>query len=275
VRNYNAIAHLIKYLPFGEVFIEERNNSWNTPYLFNGKELDEETGLYYYGARYYNPRESVWLSVDPIAEKYPNVSPYAYTFQNPVRYTDPTGMKAEWHEDKDNKNVLVKDKGDNAKTLKEYVNKNYKNAKLNDKAAENLYNSIENERVNLDQLNPETLNKNIFGYNYPGPDNPKKYNGESDYSTPPKFIELAAFLHDQDYDKVGAVGTHGLFIDSKTIEADLKFVERMDKIIEYYKKEDRQILVAQAAIIKLGVGVGSAPKRKFQQINNKIKKLFK
>jgi RHS repeat-associated protein len=72
---------------------KERNNSWNTPYLFNSKELDEETGLYYYGARYYNPRESVWLSADPIAEKYPNVSPYAYTFQNPVRYTDPTGME--------------------------------------------------------------------------------------------------------------------------------------------------------------------------------------
>ncbi|WP_181042811.1 hypothetical protein [Apibacter adventoris] len=33
------------------MFIEERNQSWNTPYLFNGKELDEETGLYYYGER--------------------------------------------------------------------------------------------------------------------------------------------------------------------------------------------------------------------------------
>ena len=38
----------IEYVPFGEVFIEERNNRWNTPYLFNAKELDEETGLYYY-----------------------------------------------------------------------------------------------------------------------------------------------------------------------------------------------------------------------------------
>ncbi len=33
----------------GEVFLEEQNNTWNTPFLFNGKELDEETGLYYYG----------------------------------------------------------------------------------------------------------------------------------------------------------------------------------------------------------------------------------
>ncbi|MBK5720185.1 hypothetical protein JGH11_04800 [Dysgonomonas sp. Marseille-P4677] len=36
---------LIEYVPFGEVFIEERNNKWNTPYLFNAKELDDETGL--------------------------------------------------------------------------------------------------------------------------------------------------------------------------------------------------------------------------------------
>ncbi|GHV15304.1 hypothetical protein FACS1894169_06270 [Bacteroidia bacterium] len=82
----------IEYVPFGEVFIEERNNTWNTPYLFNAKELDEETGLYYYGARYYDPRISLWLSADPLQEKYPNISTYAYTFQNPVRYTDPTGM---------------------------------------------------------------------------------------------------------------------------------------------------------------------------------------
>ena len=41
---------------------------YKTPYKFNGKELDEETGLYYYGARYYDPRISVWLSVDQLYE---------------------------------------------------------------------------------------------------------------------------------------------------------------------------------------------------------------
>jgi RHS repeat-associated protein len=54
----------VEYVPFSEVFIEERNNVWNTPYLFSTKELDEETGLYYYGARYYDARSSVWLSAD-------------------------------------------------------------------------------------------------------------------------------------------------------------------------------------------------------------------
>lgn len=47
---------------------EQRNGtSFNNFFKFNGKELDTETGLYYYGARYYNPRISNWLSVDPIA----------------------------------------------------------------------------------------------------------------------------------------------------------------------------------------------------------------
>ena len=49
------------------VDVEERNNIWNTPYIFNAKEFDEETGLYYYyyGARYYDPRLSLWINVDP------------------------------------------------------------------------------------------------------------------------------------------------------------------------------------------------------------------
>ena len=108
------IVQHVEYVPFGEVFIEERNNSWNTPYLFNGKELDEETGLYYYGARYYNPRESVWLSADPLSGYNPimevehfidgqhnggvfnsfNNNTYIYCYQNPVILVDPNGKQA-------------------------------------------------------------------------------------------------------------------------------------------------------------------------------------
>ena len=60
------ISQSVTYVPCGEIFVEERNGTWNTPYLFNGKELDEETGLYYYGARYLNPTNGMWLSVDPL-----------------------------------------------------------------------------------------------------------------------------------------------------------------------------------------------------------------
>jgi RHS repeat-associated protein len=86
------IVQHIEYVPFGEVFIEERNNTWNTPYLFNAKELDEETGLYYYGARYYDPRISLWLSVDPKAADAPGWSPYRAFFNNPLRFIDPDGL---------------------------------------------------------------------------------------------------------------------------------------------------------------------------------------
>ena len=86
------VAQHIEYVPFGEVFIEERNNTWNTPYLFNAKEFDEETGMYYYGARYYEPRLSLWMSTDPLEGKYPNISSYCFTANNPIVYIDLKGL---------------------------------------------------------------------------------------------------------------------------------------------------------------------------------------
>jgi RHS repeat-associated protein len=64
-----------------------------TPYLFNAKEFDEETGMYYYGARYYEPRLSLWMSVDPLQEKYPNISTYCYAANNPIKFIDSDGRK--------------------------------------------------------------------------------------------------------------------------------------------------------------------------------------
>lgn len=85
------VVQHIEYVPFGEVFIEERNNIWNTPYLFNAKEFDEETGLYYYGARYYDPRVCNFISVDKFAEKYPYFTPYCYTANSPQKFIDING----------------------------------------------------------------------------------------------------------------------------------------------------------------------------------------
>ena len=85
------VVQHIEYVPFGEVFIEERNNIWNTPYLFNAKEFDEETGLYYYGARYYEPRISLWISVDLDWERLIFSTPYCYTMNNPINNYDPDG----------------------------------------------------------------------------------------------------------------------------------------------------------------------------------------
>jgi RHS repeat-associated protein len=75
---------------------QKGSGDYQNAYKFNGKELDDETGLYYYGARYYNPKDGPgFLSVDPMAEKFPGVNPYTYCMGNPVRYVDPTGMDPE------------------------------------------------------------------------------------------------------------------------------------------------------------------------------------
>jgi RHS repeat-associated protein len=81
----------LEYFAFGETFVEEHSNTDRTPFLFNGKELDEETGLYYYGARYYDPRTSIFESVDPDAEKNPSMSSFAYAANNPIRFIDVLG----------------------------------------------------------------------------------------------------------------------------------------------------------------------------------------
>ncbi len=74
--------------------MEERNGSWASPYLFNAKELDEETGLYYYGARYLDPAGARWLSVDPKWNNDPDKTPYNYCLNNPVKLVDPDGKAA-------------------------------------------------------------------------------------------------------------------------------------------------------------------------------------
>jgi len=68
-------------------------------YKFNGKELDTQTGYYYYGARYYDPGASIFLSVDPLAEEFPGWNPYHYVHNNPINLIDPTGMAAEESDD--------------------------------------------------------------------------------------------------------------------------------------------------------------------------------
>ncbi len=60
-------------------------------HTFSAKEKDTETGLSYFGARYYSSDLSIWLSVDPMAHKYPSLSPYVYCANNPIKLVDPNG----------------------------------------------------------------------------------------------------------------------------------------------------------------------------------------
>jgi len=60
-------------------------------YTFSAKEKDVETGYSYFGARYYSSDLSVWLSVDPMAAKYPSLSSYVYCADNSIKLIDPNG----------------------------------------------------------------------------------------------------------------------------------------------------------------------------------------
>ena len=78
-----------------QTFINNYNQSCSINFpccSFTGKEKDEETGYGYFGARYMDHElMTMWLSVDPMADKYPNISPYAYSNWNPVTIIDPDG----------------------------------------------------------------------------------------------------------------------------------------------------------------------------------------
>ncbi|KYG09587.1 hypothetical protein BE21_17060 [Sorangium cellulosum] len=99
------LSQHVEYLPSGELWADQTDSRFQNrqPYLFNGKELDLSTGLYYYGARSYEPRLGVWLSPDPVLAEYMagringgvyrpiNLGLYTYASNNPVVLVDPTG----------------------------------------------------------------------------------------------------------------------------------------------------------------------------------------
>jgi len=111
-----SISQHVEYIAFGEVLFEEHSSSFSSPYLFNGKELDRETNLSYFGARYYDAKTSVWLNVDPLAAYNPtfedefyfdgdhngglynsrNLSSYGYCYQNPILFYDPNGKQSKF-----------------------------------------------------------------------------------------------------------------------------------------------------------------------------------
>lgn len=81
---------------------------------FTGKEKDSESGYHYFGARYYDSEALTgWLSVDPMADKYPSLSPYNYCAWNPVKLVDPDGRECV-----DNDDIIIRGTNNSCVTIK-------------------------------------------------------------------------------------------------------------------------------------------------------------
>ena len=112
-------------------------------HAFSSKERDTETGLSYFGARYYSSDLSLWLSVDPMAGKYPSLSPYVYCANKPVKLVDPNGEEIviEWkgsvyQYEHDGSLTLVKGLALNDRQLNRFVGKAQKSLNRINKTTE-------------------------------------------------------------------------------------------------------------------------------------------
>jgi len=86
-----ATASSYNFDAFGNLLTTQAGNDTNR-YLFSTKELDKRSGLYYFGARYYDPEVGRWLTPDPLGMiDGPNI--YAYAQNNPINLVDPYGLK--------------------------------------------------------------------------------------------------------------------------------------------------------------------------------------
>lgn len=79
-------------LKIKKLYIFPSTTASDSRYRFTGKELSEESGEYDFGARYLDPIPGRFTTLDPLAEKYYNLSPYTYCIGNPIRLVDPNGM---------------------------------------------------------------------------------------------------------------------------------------------------------------------------------------
>lgn len=98
--NNPAIVSYEEYYPFGSTAYQAGRNQTDTPkrYRYTGKERDEESGLYYHGARYYAPWLARWTTIDPAGLK-DGMNLYTYVSNNPVKLYDPGGTDGQSPED--------------------------------------------------------------------------------------------------------------------------------------------------------------------------------
>jgi RHS repeat-associated protein len=131
----NEVTQENHYYPFGlnmEGVWSNNTTIADNKYQFGGKELNSDFGLDWmdFGARQYDAALGRWLSVDPMAELAPNLTPYRYGFNNPMRFTDPNGMYEIGSSASDNVKNMMKDLDEKDKKKKEEEEKKKDNVEL-------------------------------------------------------------------------------------------------------------------------------------------------
>ena len=227
--------------------------------------------MYDYGARYYDPRISMFYGVDPMADKYPNISPFAYCFNNPLRFIDPTGMEGEEPKKSNNTGeptqipevVVTAPRNNSPEPIVGGI-KNSGNSQIKSISSGGLPKNSQSTDPN--QLDPSTVEQNIplIGgrSTYAGGNNPLTYNKDDSYEYIPTMLtDYPAIGHDRRYNNLKTGGLKGLLFDTRAIGADWVFVgEELSIALNPYIDPVTRI---NAGLLGAGLGAMAVPKSLF------------
>ena len=252
-----SVDQVNHYYPFGGLFGESTGGDTQR-YKYNDKVFDQTRGInwYDYGARFMCPDVGRFITMDPMAEKYYSVSPYAYCDNNPINAIDPNGMDwvlreyngiKEFYYDRNIRSQKDINRIYGANSGINYIQNNssfelggtsYTFYNDND---DNKYGYVTKKGKKLDNSNilygddftifgttdnsvdAQTLHNNIFRTSYTGSNNPKDYNGNESYQYKPRNkSEYGSYIHDILYSRAKARGANDAFLNftPKVVAAD-------------------------------------------------------